>query len=179
MTTMQSFLIASVLIMASFHSPAGAAQSTACAPPPEWGVTKRFAKWAVVHSCQLGADVLTVTAAAEAAVDRGFVFICDKEHGVGGWVTVNKIDLNGPVSLTFKGGPGPSLDLNGFGSAIGSMAEMEASPATKRFEAALVDSPGPTFTLVVTPRGKSPLEMTFSRTGLADAVKPLRSQCGW
>jgi len=58
-------------------------------------------------------------------------------------------------------------------------AELETSPATKRFEAALVDSPGPTFTLVVTPRGKPSLEMTFSRIGLAAAVKPLRSRCAW
>jgi len=56
---------------------------------------------------------------------------------------------------------------------------LEASPATKRFEAALVDSPGPTFTLVLTPRGKPPLEMTFTRAGLATAVKPLRSKCAW
>jgi hypothetical protein len=53
------------------------------------------------------------------------------------------------------------------------------SPDTKRFQAALVDGPEPTFTLVVTSTGKPPLEMTFSRSGLAAAVKPLRSRCGW
>jgi hypothetical protein len=179
MTTMQSLSIASVLMMASLHDPAAAAQSTACAPQPEWGVTKTFAKWRVSLVCSDIQNLLSVEAASEGVVDRGFAFICDKERGVGGWVTVNKIDLHGPVSLTFKGGPGPSLALNGFGSAIGSMVQMEASPATKRFEAALVDGPGPTFTLVVTPRDKSPLEMTFSRAGLAAAVKPLRRQCAW
>ena len=142
------------------------------------GVTKTFGKWRVKRACTTGLDVLTVEAPSEAAADRGFAFTCDKE-GVGGMVVLNKIDAGGPVSLTLKGGPDPALDLDGFGSAIGSMVSLKASPATKRFEAALVDSPGPTFSLVVTPRGKPPLELTFSRTGLAAAVKPLRSQCAW
>ena len=175
-------MIVSVLMMTSLHYQAAATQNTACSPPPEWGVTKRFEKWTVSRVCNfgaVGADLLSVTAASEAVADRGFTFLCDKENGVGGLVTVNKIDLDGPLSLTLKGGPEPALALNGFGSAIGSVVELEASPATKRFLAALVDSPGPTFTLVVTPSGKPPLEMTFSRTGLAAAVKPLRSRCAW
>lgn len=171
-------IIVSLLMIASLHDPA-ATQNETCTPPREWGVTKTFAKWRVSRVCSNIQNLLSVEAGSEAASDRGFAFQCGKENGVGGMVTLNKINVAGPVSLTLKGGPGPALDLDGFGSAIGSVVALTAGPATKRFEAALVDSPGPTFTLVVTPRGKPPLELTFSRTGLAAAVKPLRSQCAW
>jgi hypothetical protein len=59
------------------------------------------------------------------------------------------------------------------------LVNVEDSPAFKRFEAAVVDGSGPTFTLMLTSSGKPPLEMTFAREGLAAAVKPLRSRCGW
>lgn len=177
-------LVAAVLLAslgARLPAQTPAAQKTACVPPLEWGVTKTFAKWSVSRVCDfgaVGADVLSVTAASEAGSDRGFAFTCQTE-GVGGLVVLNKIDLTGPLSLAFKGGPGPALALNGFGGSIATAVDLETSPATKRFEAALVDSPGLTFTLVVTQPGKPPQEMTFSRTGLPAAVKPLRSRCAW
>ncbi|MEP7308801.1 MAG: hypothetical protein ABJA98_25110 [Acidobacteriota bacterium] len=168
-------MIVNLLMMASLHDAAAAARNTACAPPPEWGVTKLFAKWTVNHVCPFGADILSVGAASETGTEGGFAFICDQD-GVGGRVVLNKIDVGfDPLSLTLKGGSGPALTTDG----IGHGAELEASPATKRFEAALVDSPNPTFTLVVTPRSQPPVEMTFSRAGLAAAVKPLRSRCTW
>lgn len=167
-------LIVGLLMTASLHGQA-AAQKTACAPPPEWGATRAFATWTVNHVCPFSEDILSVTAASEVRADGGFAFLCDK-GGVGGRVVLNKIDLGfDPPSLALKGGAGPALAMEGYGHG----ADLDASPATKRFEAALVDGAGPTFTLVITPQGKPPVEMTFSRAGLAAAVKPLRSRCAW
>lgn len=121
--------------------------------------------------------MLGVTATPDSGEPGGFVFICDK-NGVGGRMVLNdihKVGIGESVSLTFKGNTAAAMALEAFGADI----ELEASPALKRFEAALVDGAGPTFTLVLTPRGKPPLEMTFSRTGLGTAVKPLRNRCAW
>jgi hypothetical protein len=172
------WLIVSVLMLTSIQSPVTGAQETTCAPPPEWGVTKTFEKWHVNRACLSGVDMLSVGAASEANEDFGFAFTCDKT-GIGGLVSLTKINLDGPLSLGLKGDATPAMALNGIGEARGTIVLLEASPDTKRFEAALVDSPGPTFTLVLTPRGKPAVEMTFARAGLAAAVKPLRSKCAW
>ena len=171
-------LIVSVLMVTSLHYPMVRAQEPTCAPPPEWGVTKTFAKWNVSRACLSGVDMLSVGAASETNAGFGFAFTCDKD-GIGGLVSLTKIDLNGPLSLRLKGDAAPAIALDALGEADGTVVLLDASPATKRFEAALVDSPGPTFTLVLTPRNKPPVEMAFSRAGLATAVKPLRRQCSW
>jgi len=172
------WLIVSVLMMTSLQYPTTGAQGITCAPPPEWGGTKTLAKWNVSRTCLVGVDILSVGAASEANADFGFAFTCDQD-GIGGLVSLAKINLDGPLSLRLKGSATPAIALNGLGETGGTAVLLGASPATKRFEAALVDSSGPTFTLLLTPRGKPPLEMTFSRTGLATAVKPLRSKCSW
>ena len=82
-------------------------------------------------------------------------------------VRVYEVDL--------KGGQTPALSLEGIGNSV----EVKDHAEAKRFEAALVDGTGSTFTIVLTQQGKPPLELTFPRTGLAAAVKPLRSKCGW
>jgi hypothetical protein len=150
------------------------------APPPEWGVTKTFAKWTVHRVCESGLDLLNVEAAPEAGAAGGFAFQCSKEFGVSGLLVLSKIQLDGPVSLlTLKGSAAPAVPLDGYGAGGTTGLNLEESPATSRFMAALVDGPGPTFTLVITPPGRPPLEMTLSRTGLAAAVKPLRRECAW
>jgi hypothetical protein len=182
MTFPTSALVATMLV-ASFcatlpaQTPASA-QKTACAPPPEWDATKTFGNWHVGKSCQGGVVDLSVSAEGSGAgQSSGFMFICNNE-GAWGMFSLNKINLNGPLSVTLKGGQTPALSLNGIGGDVATTVEIEASEA-KRFEAALVDGTGSTFTIVLTQRGKPPLELTFPRTGLAAAVKPLRSKCGW
>ena len=168
-------------MMALAGSSTTAAQSTKCGPPPpEWGATKTFGKWAVGQSCQGGVvDLLSVSAEGSGAgPSSGFMFICNNE-GAFGMFSLNKINLNGPLSVTLKGGQTPALSLNGIGDSVATMVNLEDPAETKRFEAALVDGTGSTFTIVLTQRGKPPLELTFPRTGLAAAVKPLRSRCAW
>jgi hypothetical protein len=165
-------------LMASLYHPQ-AAKNTACAPPPEWDATKTFGKWHVGKSCEGGVvDMLSVSAEGSGAgQSSGFMFICNNE-GAWGMFSLNKINLNGPVSVMLKGGQTPALSLNGIGGSVATTVEIEGSEA-KRFEAALVDGTGSTFTIVLTQPGKPPLELTFPRTGLAAAVKPLRSRCAW
>ena len=174
------WMIVTALMMTSLHYQAAAAQNTACAPPPEWGATKIFGKWVVGKSCQGGVvDLLSVSAeGAGAGQSSGFMFICNND-GAWGMFSLNKINLNGPLSVTLKGGQTPALSLNGIGDSVATMVNLEEPAETKRFEAALVDGTEPTFTIVLTQRGKPPLELTFPRTGLAAAVKPLRSKCAW
>ena len=158
-----------------------AAQSAAaCAPPAEWGATKTFGKWSVRRVCTLGSDILSVSAGSDAGIDRAFAFLCDNEDGPRGMFSLNKMNVEGPSSLTLKGSPVPGVDLEGLNMAgQATLINIEDSPAFKRFQAAVVDGSAPTFTLVLTPTGKAPLEMTFAREGLAAAVKPLRVRCRW
>jgi hypothetical protein len=158
-----------------------AAQSAAaCAPPAEWGATKTFGKWSVRRVCTLGSDILSVGAASDAGMDRAFVFLCDNEDGPRGMFSLNKMNFEGPLSLTLKGSQLPAVDIEGLNMAgQATLVNIEDSPAFKRFEAAIIDGSAPTFTLVLTPPGKAPLEMTFAREGLAAAVKPLRIRCRW
>ena len=163
-------------MMALAGSSATAAQSTKCGSPPEWGPTKTFGNWHVGKSCTEGVvDFLTVSAEGSGAgPSSGFMFTCNNE-GAFGMFSFDKINLNGPLSVTLKGGQTPALSLKG----IGNYVEIYDHAEAKRFEAALVDGTGSTFTIVLTQRGKPPLELTFPRAGLAAAVKPLRSKCGW
>src|ERR1700730_2436190 len=99
-------MVVNLLMMASLHGPAAAAQKSACAPPPEWGVTKAFAEWSVSRVCDysaVGADRLSVSASPDTAAEGGFAFICDQTEGGGGRVVLNTIDVGfNPVSLTLK-----------------------------------------------------------------------------
>jgi hypothetical protein len=95
-------------------------------------------------------------------------------------VVLANVQLDLPMSLTLKGGRAPVVKLEEYLPVQGmTQVVLRDSPDTKRFQAALVDGPEPTFTLIVTSTGKPPVEMTFSRTGLAAAAKPLRSRCAW
>jgi hypothetical protein len=114
----------------NLQSPAPAPKDPACAPPPEWGVTEKFAKWRAHRSCSRGLDTLVVEAGADTGESGGFAFLCDKD-GVGGRLVLNdnKINIGDAVSLTFTGNPAPALALEAFGPVI----ELETSDATKRF----------------------------------------------
>jgi hypothetical protein len=157
-----------------------AAGKPACALPAEWGDGRPSGKWSVKRSCILGSDILSAGAASEAGLNQAFTFLCDTEGGPRGWFQLVKIDRDGPVSLALKGSQAATLELAGTNLAgQATQIEMQDTPATKRFQAAMVDGPGSTFTLVLTAPGKPPIEAVFSRNGLAAAVKPLRSRCGW
>lgn len=158
------------------------AQSASCVPPPEWGATKVFGKWEVKRACvaALGLDSLTAGSASEAGRDQAFVFWCDNKQTRAAMVVLAKVQLDLPMSLTLRGGQAPVVHLEEDVPTKGmTQVVLAESPDSKRFQAALVDGREPTFTLVVTSKGKSPVEMTFSRSGLAAAVKPLRSRCAW
>jgi hypothetical protein len=160
------------------------AQSATCAPPSEWGANnKTFGKWTVRRTCiaDLGTDTLVAEAASEAAGrSQAFIFWCDRKQDIRALVVLSTIQLDRPMSLTLKGGGAPTVDLDEYVPTNGiTQVALLDSADTKLFEAKLVDGPEPTFTLIVTSAGKSPVEMTFSRTGLAAAVRPLRSRCTW
>jgi hypothetical protein len=157
------------------------AQSATCGPPPEWGATKAFGKWGVTRACFPFGETLTAGSVSEAGGSgESFVFWCDLKPNIGAMVVLKRVQLDLPMSLTLKGGRVPAVKLEESVPVKGmTQVVLSDSPATKVFRAALVDGPEPTFTLVVTSTGKPPVEMTFSRTGLATAVKPLRRRCAW
>ena len=161
----------------------GATNASKCAPPSEWGETKTFGEWRVARVCVAGTDMLNIAAAAQADRTRSLTLMCDAD-GPGGMITLQNFPLSGPVTLALKGAPAAAamnLEASHMGVApeTVSLIEFDGSMEAKRLLTALVDGPGATFTLVVTSRGKPSLELAFSRDGLAAAVKPLRSKCGW
>jgi hypothetical protein len=171
-----------LLMMPMVGSEPISAQRAACEPPPEWGAIKVFGKWEVKRACipAVGIDSLTAGSASEAGRDQAFVFSCDPKKTMAAMVVLAKVQLDLPMSLTLKGGQAPVVQLEEYVPTKGmTQVVLAESSDSKRFEAALVDGSEPTFTLVITATGKPPVEMTFSRTGLAAAVKPLRSRCGW
>jgi hypothetical protein len=173
-------LLGTVVLMTLVGSVTTTAQRAACRPPPEWGASRKIGDWSVQKSCSSGVDTLSVSAGSDAGQFVGFAFLCDNEDGPRGMFSLNKVNLDGPMSVSLKEGTAPPLALEGLGMAgQATLVHLQASSETKRFEAALVDGSTPTFTVVLTQQGKPPLELKFSRTGLAAAVKPLRTQCGW
>jgi hypothetical protein len=182
---MKRMMSAALIALAMSSTPAAqtktpAVQKAACPLPGEWGDGKPFGKWSVRRVCIGGSDILSAGSPSEAGSDQAFAFLCDTEDGPAGLFQLVKIDRDGPVSLALKGSKAPTLELAGTNLAgQATQIDLENTPATKRFQAAIVDGPGSNFTLVLTAPGKPPIEAVFSRDGLAAAVKPLRSRCGW
>jgi hypothetical protein len=182
---MKNLMSAALIALAVGSTPAAqtkppATQKPACALPAEWGDGKPSGKWSVKRACILGTDILSVGASSEAGLNQSFTFLCDTEGGPRGLFQLVKVDRDGPVSLALKGSQAATLELAGTNMAgQATQIELKDTPATKRFQTAIVDGPESTFTLLLTAPGKPPIEAVFSRNGLAAAVKPLRSRCGW
>ena len=177
------WVLGAMMVMSLAAGSTASAQTAKCPPPPEWGATEKFGEWHAGRLCVSGTDMLRISARPQSkGLSSSLTLMCDAD-GPGGLLTLENSGVSGPVSLALGGAPAHRFDLEASelgvpGSKV-TLIEFGDSDAVKAFLAALVDGPGPVFTLVLTAKGKPAYELAVSRNGLAAAVKPLRSQCAW